>query len=181
MECQEALLPPIDLSDLFTQQASYVSRALRRCGVHEHDVEDLAQDVFLTVHGKLGSYDPRRPVRPWLNGFIARIAWAYRRLARQRYGSSPKGDEQDPAPSAEELLASAQTRARIQQALEQLSSEKRQVFLLHEIQEEPVAAVATQLGIPLNTAYSRLRHARIDFETAVRRLVGRDSRHYRDQ
>jgi RNA polymerase sigma-70 factor, ECF subfamily len=177
MESRENLEAPIDLGNLFAEQTSYVTRALRRCGVHEHDVEDLAQEVFLTIHGKLDSYDPRRPVRPWLYGFIARIAWAYRRLACQRYGSSPERDEQDPAPSAEELLVSAQAQARIRQALDQLSSEKRQVFVLHEIQEQPIPAVATQLGIPLNTAYSRLRHARLDFETALRRISMHDSRH----
>lgn len=48
---------------------------------------------------------------------------------------------------------------------------RRAVFILHELDEEPMPAVAETLGIPLNTGYSRLRVARDEFTTALRRLT----------
>jgi RNA polymerase sigma-70 factor (ECF subfamily) len=48
--------------------------------------------------------------------------------------------------------------------------DRRAVFVLHDIHEVPVPEVAETLGVPLNTAYSRLRIAREEFATAVKRL-----------
>ena len=63
---------------LFAAEFDYVWASLRRLGVNERDVEDIAHDVFLHVYRKLGSYDPKRPVRPWLFGFAYRAASDYR-------------------------------------------------------------------------------------------------------
>jgi len=46
------------------------------------------------------------------------------------------------------------------------------VFVLHEIDGEPIPAVAEALAIPVNTAYSRLRVAREEFSASVKRLGG---------
>jgi RNA polymerase sigma-70 factor (ECF subfamily) len=53
--------------------------------------------------------------------------------------------------------------------LEELDPPKREVFRLVEIDELGVPEVASILGIPLNTAYSRLRVARHEFEAALAR------------
>jgi RNA polymerase sigma-70 factor (ECF subfamily) len=50
---------------------------------------------------------------------------------------------------------------------------RRAVFILSELEEQPMAAIAAALQIPVNTAYSRLRLARDDFEKAARRLLAR--------
>jgi RNA polymerase sigma-70 factor (ECF subfamily) len=55
-------------------------------------------------------------------------------------------------------------------ALETLELGRRAVFILHALDECPMPEVARALGLPLNTAYSRLRLARADLALAVRRL-----------
>ena len=48
------------------------------------DVEDLVQDVLLSVHAVLATYDPSRPFMPWLFAIARnRLADAARRYARQ--------------------------------------------------------------------------------------------------
>lgn len=63
--------------------------------MHERDLEDVANEVFLTVYRKLDDYDPTRPVRPWLFAFALRMAADYRPLAR--HGVELLGDRDAPA------------------------------------------------------------------------------------
>jgi len=55
--------------------------------------------------------------------------------------------------------------------LEQLDDDKRIVFALVELEQLSVPDVARMLDLKLNTAYSRLRHARQAFEAAVKAKV----------
>jgi RNA polymerase sigma-70 factor (ECF subfamily) len=47
--------------------------ARRRCG-SEEEAEDVAQDVLLTVHRIRHTYEPGRPVKPWLTAITVRRA-----------------------------------------------------------------------------------------------------------
>ena len=53
------------------------------------------------------------------------------------------------------------------QVLGTLDEDKRNVFVLHELEQLGIPEVAEALGINLNTAYSRLRAARAAFERGV--------------
>ena len=156
---------------IFDAELSYVWTSLRRLGVHTRDLEDVAHEVFLKAYEALPRYDPTRPVRPWLFAFAFRFASDYRRLARHRtelYGDEEPGHAWEP--DAEQALAQRQRQALVSRALESIEIERRAVFVLHELDEEPMPSVVEILGIPLNTGYSRLRTAREEFATALRRL-----------
>jgi len=79
-------------------------------------------------------------------------------------------------PESEERASREEKRALVAAVLEALSMDQRAVFVLHDLEERAVPEIATMLGIPLNTAYSRLRLAREQFAAAVRRLQLRGSR-----
>jgi RNA polymerase sigma factor (sigma-70 family) len=70
---------------VFDGELNFVWNTLRRFGVAERDLEDLAHEVFVVVDRQLGSYDPSRPLRPWLFTIAFRCASDYRRLARHRH------------------------------------------------------------------------------------------------
>jgi RNA polymerase sigma-70 factor (ECF subfamily) len=57
---------------------------VRRRGARQPaDVEDLVQDVLLSIHVARGSYDPSRPFLPWLLAIVRnRLADGARRYAR---------------------------------------------------------------------------------------------------
>ena len=60
-----------------------VVRRQRRFGGAE-DIEDVVQDVLLSVHSVRGTYDPGRPFLPWLLAIVRRrIVDAGRRQMRQ--------------------------------------------------------------------------------------------------
>ena len=54
--------------------------------------------------------------------------------------------------------------------MESVELDCRAVMVMHELEGHSVPHIAEVLGIPLNTAYSRLRLARAEFAKAVARL-----------
>jgi RNA polymerase sigma-70 factor, ECF subfamily len=162
-----------DLRALFTMQAPYVWNSLRRLGVPASDLEDVTHDVFVQVQRHLGDFDPSRPVRPWLFGFAFRIASQHRRRAYRRHETSSDtvaSEAVDPAALPDEQLAAEQDRKLVLAALEAIDLDRRAVFVLYEIDGVSMEEIARTLGIPVNTAYSRLRVARTEFAAAVKRL-----------
>jgi RNA polymerase sigma-70 factor (ECF subfamily) len=163
--------PKPDLGAIFDEHFAYVWACLRRLDVRDADLEDQAHEVFLRVHSHLTEYDPARPIRPWLFAFVYRVASDYRRLARHRVevlGAPLEAvDAQRPA---DLRLQAEEERALLLAALDSVELERRAVVILHEIDEVPVPAIAQSLGIPVGTAYSRLRLGREELAAALKRL-----------
>jgi RNA polymerase sigma-70 factor (ECF subfamily) len=166
---------PPDFREIFRTECSYVFHSLRRLGVHERDLEDVAHEVFLAIHRKLPEYDPSRPLRPWIFAFAFRFAADYRKLARHRREklADDHGEAPDSRESVDDRIDAERSRRLVLDALEALDLDKRAVFVMHEIDGNAMPAIATTLGIPVNTAYSRLRLAREQFAAAVKRLKSR--------
>jgi len=168
--------PRVSFRTVFDTECGYVWATLRRLGVAERDVEDVAHETFLRVAAHLHEYDPGRPLRAWLFVFALRMASDYRSLARHRH-ETVGAPEDAPAPDAirpDEVLAARETHALILRGLDALDWDKRVVFVACELEEREVAEVAATLGIPRNTAASRLRLARGEFTATIRRLTARE-------
>ncbi len=163
--------PEAPFRAIFDANFAYVWSSLRRCGVLEAELEDVAHEVFLRVHRQLGDYDRARPIRPWLFGFVFRVAKDFRKLARHRYEVGGAIVEAiDPTPAVDEQLIANDRRALVAAALDTLDLDHRALIVAHEIEGHPVAEIALALSLPTFTAYSRLRVAREKFGVAVRRL-----------
>ncbi len=157
-------------AQIFESELDYVWNSLRRLGIPQRDLEDLAHDVFFRVYERLPDYDPTRPLRPWLFGFAFRVASDYRRrFSNRREFLGAAAEPADPAPNALDHLMQSEAITLAQLALDTLDIERRAVFIMHEIDGCAIPEVARVLTIPVNTAYSRLRLAREQFQTAVRR------------
>jgi len=162
----------VDFSRVFKELGPFVWRALRRLGVREADVEDACQEVFVVVHRKLAGFEGRSSVRTWVYGIAIRVAADHRRRAYVRRERITEPPEQIAEPSQSLELEQAEGRAMLDAALEVLDDDKRAVFVLYEIEELTMAEVASALGCPLQTAYSRLHAARRIVEEAVRERAG---------
>jgi RNA polymerase sigma-70 factor, ECF subfamily len=162
--------------EVFDGHYDYVFSSLRRLGVSMGDLDDVVDEVFLRVHAKLDTYDPERPMRPWLFAFAFRAASDYRRLARHR-GVALAPFDRDPGPSPEDVAMRRDTGRLVHAALDALSLNARAVLVMHEIDGMDMKEIAQALDIPLNTAYSRLRLARGTFEAKVRELQGEEGLH----
>lgn len=152
---ESATLPP-DLARVYAEHLHYVWRLLSRFGIPSRDREDVAHDLFVVVHRKLGDFDPARPIRPWLAGIAFRVALAYKR--RKASGEIPSELPELPNPDHSER------RHQATQLLEKLPFERRVVFVLHELEGLTAPEIRDELAVPLNTVYSRLRLARRDLQ-----------------
>jgi RNA polymerase sigma-70 factor (ECF subfamily) len=155
----------------FDDEFEFVCRALRRAGVPPADVEDLAQDVLIVVWRRWGDFDQGRPLRPWLAGIAARVAHDHLKR-RWREIPSDNLESADPALVGEDHVDSSRRRRLILETLAQLPNRHRLLIVLHDLEGLTPQDIARSLGIPLATAYTRLRRARLAFAgafAAVRR------------
>ena len=148
-------------AQVFTDNAPFVWRALRRLGVREADVEDVCQEVFLVVHRQLAGFEARSSIRTWLYGICLRAASSHRRRphrTREEISAEPP-EESIPAPQDDDLERK-RALARLDAALDELDEDKRAVFVLYELEQLSMAEIAEATGCPVQTAYSRLHAAR---------------------
>ena len=162
---------------IFDAEVPYVWKTLRRLGARPSDVEDLASEVWLTVHRRLDTYDRSRPIRPWLFGISFRVVTAERRLAHHRRevfvdGDAEGGNERlaSSTPGADEQLSAQDAHRLVIDALQLVDVDRRAILVMHDMDGMPMKEIAGTLGVPVNTAYSRLRLGRDDFRGAVTRL-----------
>lgn len=149
-------------AQVFQTHAAYVLGLLGRLGVPSADIEDVAQDVFVTIHQKLPGFEGRSSLKTWVCGICLRKASEYRRRAyRRREVLVAESTERGAVSEQPDVAALRSERARhLQSALDSLPEAQMQVFVLYEIEELPMADVARAVGCPRFTAYTRLRAAR---------------------
>lgn len=169
----------LEFPALYRAHFGWVVQTLRRLGASATELEDLAHDVFVAVYRHLGDYDPARPMRPWLFGFIYRVVLDHRKTSRRRevavdskVDASRAPERVDQGPTPEQVLEQRRLRERLYSALDAMDFEKRSLVVMHELEGLTAPHIAGVLEIPVNTAYSRLRLARAELEKHLQRLGG---------
>ncbi|MDD9936127.1 MAG: RNA polymerase sigma factor [Myxococcales bacterium] len=169
----------LSAADLFKQYARFVASFLIRMGISRADLDDVMQEVFLVAH-KMGGYSPG-PAKPttFLANIAFRAATTHRRkgkvrsfvYANEELVGGAAGETADPERSTD----NQQRLELLQRCLDRLDDDKRAIFVMAEIQGETVVSIASGLGIPVDTAYSRLRAARKLFREAAKSLTEGES------
>lgn len=160
----------LDSGALFRAHAPFVARFLARLGIEPHELDDAVQEVFLTAHRRGGFDEGEAQPTTWLAAIALRVASGMRRTRRRRARASILPGSEACGATPFEALAAAESLDRVQRALEALSLEHRAVFVLFEIEDTSCESIATGLGIPVGTVYSRLHAARRAFQKAYARL-----------
>jgi RNA polymerase sigma-70 factor (ECF subfamily) len=117
------------------------------------DIEDLVQDVLLSLHAVRATYDPSRPFVPWLLAIVRnRLADGARRYARTS-GREIRIDESDvtlvehEANTESEQLAEADTLHAAVRALPEGQREAIELLKLRELSLKEAAALSgTSVG-----------------------------------
>ena len=118
----------------FTRVYSYIRRLVRE----EHLAEDLTQDVFLHVQRSLPSYDPSRPLAPWVYTIATnkvRDQWRSRRHQEDRHMQSVDVEEGGPVLVAESAqpssaMESSEVGDEVRAAVEELPEMLKTTFVL---------------------------------------------------
>ena len=176
-----ARVRPPAFETLYDESFDLVFRALQRFGVPESVLEDCVQDVFIVAFKKLETFEGRSATSTWLYGIAAHVARNARRTAR-RWPETPTDrevlerdratEEKSPEANAED----AQAARLLYRLLEELDDDKREVFVLAELEQLTAPEIAQSLGLNVNTVYARIRAARAAFDQAVSREHARTAR-----
>ncbi len=185
-----ARVPPAagtpDFAEIYDLNAPFVGRTLLRLGVAPNAVEDAMQETFLVIHRRLGDFEGRSALRTWIFGIAVRVARSHRRtLARRPFWSTftrsrardDGGHEEDAAETLRDdprhqpdaLYERSEANALLNRLLDALDQDRREVFVLAELEEMTALEIGAILDVSPNTVSSRLRLARADFEKALAR------------
>jgi RNA polymerase sigma-70 factor (ECF subfamily) len=157
-----------DFSAAYDAEFEGVWLYVRRLGVSAADAEDAVHDVFVVAHRRYATYDSSRPLRPWLLGIAFRVAAQWRRQRRHEVEGDEAVELTDSAETPDVAVESSEVRSQLHAALEQIDLQQRAVVVMHDLHGITVPQISAELGVPLNTVYSRLRLGRAKLAAALR-------------
>jgi RNA polymerase sigma-70 factor (ECF subfamily) len=138
------------------------------------DTEDLVQDVLLSVHSVLATYDPSRPFMPWLMAIVRnRLVDAARRYGRERAHEMHVDDikvtfGQVAANTRDEGIGDLEV---LEQALRRLPAGQRLAIELLKLQEMSLKEASATTG----TSVTALKVATHRAMVSLRRILGASS------
>lgn len=144
---------------------------IRRRLKGDADVEDAVQDTLLTIHQIRATYDPTRPIRPWLAAIAERRALDRARARGRRWARETELDDAlgETLPGSLTNEGEARLAARsVRAAVAELPAGQRQAIELLKLQELSLAEAAAQTGSSV-TALKVATHRAIG---ALRRRFG---------
>jgi RNA polymerase sigma-70 factor (ECF subfamily) len=170
----------LDFAAVYHDHFDFVWRTLRRYGVPVASLDDAVQDVFLVVHTRLASFEGRSSLRTWIFGIARRVARDHRPSARTS-AEAVAGDTLEalpdvgtPSPLANvEAIEDARL---LEGLLASLAPDKREVFILVDLEQMTVLEASQALGVNPNTMYSRVRAARRELKQALARIEAQRER-----
>jgi RNA polymerase sigma-70 factor, ECF subfamily len=153
------------LHTVFTAQAPYLERLLRRIVGRSCEVEDLLQSTFVAAIRAFPGFRGEAQVRTWLARIAIRTAQErLRRADHRRRGELPSFEEvHDDSGREEHREHDLDTRRRLDRLyahLEAIGPKKRVAFVLHVLEGHPMDEVAALTGATLTATKSRVFWAR---------------------
>lgn len=157
---------------IYREHFRFAWRSVRRLGIEGASVDDVVQEVFLVVHRRMGDFEGRSSTKTWLYGIIRRVIADHRRTLRRKPAWSEDAPGQldsirDTAKAPDASAEQAEQVRLLYRLLDTLDEEKREVFILAELEGMTMAEIAEALDVNPNTVSSRLRAARQRFEAAL--------------
>ncbi len=158
---------------LFAAHHDFVRRSALALGVPPRFVDDVVQDVFIVALRRIGDLDPAASGRGWLYGILRNVA---RRAKAKDARRPPLHLAPAPDASPDEALDWRRAAGVVETFLDGLDDDKREIFVLCELEGMTAPEVVAATGTKLNTVYSRLRTVRALFAKAVNREEARRRR-----
>lgn len=170
-------MAPDPFDELYARTFPHVWRALGRRGISaEAERAEVAQDVYLVVHEKQHTRNPKAPELAWVLAIAGNLARNHRtrlRTKKEKPMDDPDAvlDIVSEAPATDETVA---LRAQYLALVEGMTAERRQVFELHEVEGFTAPEIAATLRVREGTVNTRLRLAREHVKAGLARMEARD-------
>lgn len=148
-------------------------RAIARRRIRDsHEAEDAVQDTLLTMHRMIATYDPSRPLRPWI------VAIAERRCIDRLRRRGRGAGRETPIDDHAETLAAPETgdgvdrvaARELRDAVAELPDSQRTALRLAKLEDLPLAEAAKRSGLSVGA----LKVATHRALRSLRRRLGAD-------
>jgi len=161
---------------LLMDLAPYLRRLCARRLSRADAIEDVVQDILMSVHVARRTYDPHRPLQPWINAIAARrLADRLRRHYRLWALETPLGEDFDETfgrvetnDGADADIRLAEASGFLRRAIADLPPRQRQAVELLRLQELSLKEASTLSG-QSETALKVAMHRALN---ALRRTLG---------
>jgi RNA polymerase sigma factor (sigma-70 family) len=168
--------PSADVESCYRDSFAFVWRVVRALGVDVADCDDVVQEVFLIVRKRWSSFDRDRSMRAWVAGIARRVAGHHIRGRARSRRRDAAWAEPETERSPQEVLERAEASSVVARFLDSLDADKREVFVLMDIEGLSGRETAEIVGAGAPTVYSRLREARRRFAAFIADAAEKGSR-----
>jgi RNA polymerase sigma-70 factor (ECF subfamily) len=149
------------LDDVGPAVLSFLSRRID----DRDDLADAYQDTFLALHRARHTYQPTRPIEPWLFAIARNVAADFGRRRRRRAVHEIVSDH-TPEPTVE---PERDVGARLDAALRALPNRQREALQLLKFQGLTVAEAAARVGTTPGALKVRAHRAYVALKSAFRK------------
>lgn len=156
--------------EFFNRYHGFVRRAARRLGIAPSDVDDVVQETFTVAFRHIDSFEQGR-MTTWLFRLVSNVVSNRHRSRRVRegflalLGRAPVVHQKSP----EAAWESKEAQETVHRVLARLAPKKRDVFALFELEGLSGEEISELLDVNIGTVWTRLHHARKDFERLARK------------
>lgn len=168
------------ITDIFKNYNRRLKGFIRKRVENEADAEDILQDVFYQLTEAVQLTRPIEQLTSWLFT-VARnkITDSYRKKKPEPLENFIAPEDAEAGFILKDLVADASGdpetvylrslfREALQEALEELPREQKEVFILHELEDIPFKEIAAATGESVNTLISRKRYAVLHLRERLR-------------
>jgi len=162
------------LGELYDRHAGAMRRFVTRATGDADVAEDIVHDAFLALVDAARRYDDSRPPRSFLMGIAAKLTLRRKRslAVRLRWlGRLARALRTVDETTPERAAAADEELQRYRSALMSLSEAKRITVLMADVEGMSGPEIASALGVPVGTVWTRLHHGRARLRKALGREV----------
>ena len=154
------------LEQMFNDHHDFIWRLIRRLGLSRGAADDAAQQVFLVAAQRIVDIQEGRE-RAFLFGTALRVARRVSRNDKRWVLEDDMDFRNSQVARPEDLVDQRRAVDLMGRILANMDHDLKTVFILAELEGQTMPQVSSLLEIPLGTATSRLRRARVAFRAAV--------------
>lgn len=149
-------------TDAFSQLTARYGRAIYNLClryVPRSEAEDIAQDTFIRAFVHVSSFDPERPILPWLITIARRLCIDTLRKNKPQL-EEDMANTQESSPDAESQVSTKQEFRLLKQGLDSLPEGPRETILLYHFEGLSYKDISHSLQVPQGTVMTWLYRGR---------------------
>lgn len=159
---------PLEAGAIYRAHSARVARWASRLGGPTVDVEDVVQEVFLTVHRLISEFRGDAQITTWLFRMTQNVVRHRRRKERWRRwlgGSSDEvaGHVASTRPTPIEAIEQREAHQLVYRVLDRMAEKYRTAIILFEIDGRSGEEIAALTGTRIETVWVHLHRARAQF------------------